>query len=149
MKWSAGVRSRAQQPLSAGVMWASPLATEWWHLRHEASNSHGLHTFGWHHHDLRSFGEQTVVDGPLNISTTFLKQPSSGYGGSWAIRIHVAYNELVSTPQYAGKLAGLQPVYVYLGQENELEQARSPWGENQFGAHSDWNHKVSIPPYRR
>jgi hypothetical protein len=101
-------------------MWASPLAAEWWLLHHEASNSHGLQSFGWHHHDLRSFGEQVALDGPLNVSTKFLKQPSSGYGGDWAISMHVAYNEHASAE---GKLADLQPVYVYLGQEYLPDEA--------------------------
>lgn len=127
-------------------MWASPLAAEWWHLRHEASNSHGLQTFGWHHHDLRSFGEQVAMDGPLNISTSFLKQPSSGYGGEWVISMHVTHNERASAAEYTNKLADLQPVYVYLGQEYHTDQS-DPMGlhTSQFEATSEWGSTVRPP----
>jgi hypothetical protein len=131
-------------------MWASPLANEWWHLRHEASNAHGLQMFGWHHHDLRSFGEQVALDGPLNISTTFLKRPSSGYGGDWAIRMQVSHNEHAREAKYLNSLATLQPVYVYLGQEFQPGQSDPmELKGSQFEASSEWDSKVHsflLPP---
>jgi Glycosyl hydrolase family 63 N-terminal domain len=128
-------------------MWASPLASEWWNLRHEASNSHGLQTFGWRHHDLRSFGEQVALDGPLNISTTFLKRPSSGYGGDWAISMHVALNERASEADYVNKVATLQPVYVYLGQEFQPDHTGPmELRDSQFEATSEWGSKVHPSP---
>lgn len=122
------------------------MASEWWHLRHEASNGHDLQTFGWHHHDLRSFGEQVAVDGPLNVSTTFLKRPSGGYGGDWAVSIHVAHNERAGAAAQAGKLAELQPVYLYIGQEYDAEQG-GPMGlqASQFEAPSEWGSPVRTP----
>jgi hypothetical protein len=103
-------------------MWASP-QEKWFDLRHEASRFQDLKMFGWHHHDLRSFGEQTIMDGPLNITTAFLKLPSTGYGGDWLLRMDVKKDIKGEEPPVApapGVPGHLQHVYMYLGQEHLL-----------------------------
>ena len=86
------------------------------------------------------------MDGPLNVSTTFLKQPSSGYGGDWAISMHVSHNEQAGAAAQAGKLAELQPVYVYIGQEYEPQQGGGVGLQDwQFEAPSEWGITVRAP----
>ena len=69
----AALRTREPQPLVAGVMWGSPDAQSPLDIRHEARNEDNLQRFGWRRHDLRSYGEQTIVDGSLQIDTAFVK----------------------------------------------------------------------------
>lgn len=125
---ATGIRTREQNPLVSGVMWGTPSLTSVLDIRHEARVEDELTTFGWKRHDLRRFGEQTVLDGGLRIDTTFVKAPApperagqynserstrdgAGFGGSWAVRVNASEAEV-------GALRGNQgyaTVYWYLG----------------------------------
>lgn len=108
----AGIRQRSQLPLMAGLMWGSPYAKSATVIRHEASKDHGLQTFGWTRHDLRTYGEQHISDGPLSISMQWLKQPGRGYGGDWLLTLNVSRDDASATDHVVPH----QPLYLYLGQ---------------------------------
>eukprot|EP00892_Ulva_mutabilis_P002240 jgi/Ulvmu1/12016/UM083_0029.1 len=108
----AGIRPRSDVPLMAGLMWGSPYVKSAHVMRHEASKDHGLETFGWTKHDLRSYGEQHISDGPLAISMQWLKQPGRGYGGDWVLTLNVTRDDATATEE----LVPYQPLYLYLGQ---------------------------------
>lgn len=96
----------------AGLMWGSPFKASERVMRHEASRDHGLETFGWTRHDLRSYGEQHIRDGPVSISMQWLKQPGRGYGGDWLLTLNVTRD--TSAPEEL--LVPHLPLYLYLGQ---------------------------------
>jgi Glycosyl hydrolase family 63 N-terminal domain len=140
--FSAGVRSRSMNPLVAGLMWGAPKPGAHREIRHEAFNEHGLETFGWHHHDLRSFGQQTIIDGPLNISTTFLKQPSDSFGGDWVLRMSVSRADKgTSNVPFPGEVH-LQDLYVYIGQQVPPSTSRNQTQDAGFQTSLDWGLQV-------
>jgi hypothetical protein len=125
---ATGIRTREQNPLVSGVMWGTPSLSSPLDIRHEARTEDELTTFGWKRHDLRSFGEQTVLDGGLRIDTTFVKEAghaaraaqhdnergaggSAGFGGSWAVRINASEAEVGALQRNKGYAT----VYWYLG----------------------------------
>lgn len=96
----------------AGLMWGAPYKASSRVIRHEASKDHGLNTFGWRRHDLRSYGEQHIRDGPVSIDMQWLKQPGRGYGGDWLLTLNVTRDD----SRDSGSLVRNLPVYLYLGQ---------------------------------
>lgn len=101
----------------AGLMWGSPVREAPRDIRHEARREDGLSKFGWHRHDLRAFGEQTVLDRGLQVDMAFVKAPGghgaagAGFGGSWAVRANAS--EAVAASLSDAK--GFATLYWYLG----------------------------------
>ncbi|KAI8137508.1 glycoside hydrolase [Fennellomyces sp. T-0311] len=58
--------------------------------RHACDQGDGINGYGYHKHDGRTYGLQTINDGPSNvaITTEFLKVPGGEHGGDWGVRIH-------------------------------------------------------------
>jgi mannosyl-oligosaccharide glucosidase len=46
-----------------------------------------LERYGWLEHDARNFGVQELRDGPLAITTSFVKRRGGVNGGDWSARI--------------------------------------------------------------
>ncbi|PKA57738.1 Mannosyl-oligosaccharide glucosidase GCS1 [Apostasia shenzhenica] len=85
-----GIRARTPHSLIAGLMWIG-IRNGQYFLRHVCQDSDDLSTYGWTEHNGRDFGRQVLVDKPLSLATSFLKQKGSfsGYGGDWAVRLEV------------------------------------------------------------
>ncbi|KAI7852089.1 glycoside hydrolase [Circinella umbellata] len=58
--------------------------------RHACDQGDGINGYGYNKHDGRSYGLQTIKDGPSNIAITteFVKVPGGDHGGDWGVRIH-------------------------------------------------------------
>eukprot|EP00249_Psilotum_nudum_P013497 c24364_g2_i3 orf=369-2918(-) len=85
-----GIRSRTPKSLLAGLMWLG-FNNGVYSLRHTCENSDNLSKYGWLRHDGLAYGRQEIIDQNVSIQTSFVKKrdPSSGYGGDWALRLSV------------------------------------------------------------
>lgn len=72
-----------------------------WYFRHWCEAGDNLDKFGWTKHDGRNFGIQEIIDGPIQIETSFVK---SEMDNEWTARISIVNrtrtNELVSIIWY-------------------------------------------------
>ncbi|XP_018495137.1 mannosyl-oligosaccharide glucosidase [Galendromus occidentalis] len=84
-----GMKNRHPDPLNFGLMWFNqkPSANSL-NVRHWCSQRDGLQRYSWLKHDGVNFGEQTIIDGNLNITTSFVKRRGLR-GGEWTARISV------------------------------------------------------------
>ncbi|KAK7749607.1 Processing alpha glucosidase I [Cytospora paraplurivora] len=60
-----------------------------WDLRFTCEQHQGMAGYGWDEYDTRNGGVQTIHDAGngIDITTSFVKVPGGGNGGSWAARI--------------------------------------------------------------
>ncbi|CAK9144298.1 unnamed protein product [Ilex paraguariensis] len=85
-----GIRARTPQSLVAGLMWIGVKDGRYL-MRHVCQDTDELKTYGWTHHNGRDYGHQILGDQGMTLTTSFLKSKGegSGYGGDWAVRVHV------------------------------------------------------------
>nr|UEK51455.1 glucosidase 1B-like protein [Parasacculina yatsui] len=85
-----GLKVRHPRSPVFGLMWFTPSTYTGGNfpLRHWCDQGDGLR-FGWRQHDGRSFGEQEVVDGKVQLITSFVKRPGAELGGDWSARVAV------------------------------------------------------------
>lgn len=117
-----GIRGREPQSLVAGVMWSLATMQSWQHIRHAARGEDRLQEFGWNRHNLRSYGEQNITDGVVKLTTQFLKQPSAGYGGDWALRVNVTGTGSQDTRERVS-------LYFYIGDERGPASKNAMWDD--------------------
>ncbi|KAH8271129.1 hypothetical protein KR018_000870 [Drosophila ironensis] len=87
-----GLKTRDPHSLVMGLMWYSPsnLGQGGQGIRHWCEQGDRLDSYGWTHHDGRSFGVQEIQDLPFELRTSFVKYPEGKeYGGDWTARISV------------------------------------------------------------
>ncbi|XP_022663582.1 mannosyl-oligosaccharide glucosidase-like isoform X2 [Varroa jacobsoni] len=84
-----GMKNRHRDPVNFGLMWFNqkPRGNNL-NIRHWCSQRDGLQKYTWLRHDGVHFGEQVIIDGDLNITTSFVKRPGEK-GGEWTARISV------------------------------------------------------------
>ncbi|GMH36420.1 hypothetical protein BSKO_04288 [Bryopsis sp. KO-2023] len=91
-----GLKTREEHALMSGILWTDP---SWYEnvnmIRHLAEERDGLETYGWIRHDGDHFGIQTMVDGPYNITTSWVSDyhGESDLGGDWSVRFRVEPSE--------------------------------------------------------
>ncbi|XP_055914776.1 uncharacterized protein LOC129948002 [Eupeodes corollae] len=102
-----GLKTRDPHSLVMGLMWYSPqnLGHGGKGIRHWCEISDNLDTYGWTHHDGRTFGMQEIHDLPFELKTSFVKYPGKQFGGDWTSRISVrnytnAWNSQISLIWY-------------------------------------------------
>ncbi|XP_038600433.1 LOW QUALITY PROTEIN: mannosyl-oligosaccharide glucosidase [Tachyglossus aculeatus] len=81
------MKTRSPRSLVTGLMWLAQEPGGGHRLRHTCEQSEGLGPFTWERHDGRSFGRQRIRDGPLLLTTEFLKRPGGRHGGDWSWRV--------------------------------------------------------------
>lgn len=86
-----GMKTRDPHSIVMGLMWYSPtrLRPGGDGIRHWCSQSDNLRKYGWIRHDGVSFGEQEIFDGPIKLTTSFVKRLGGRHGGDWTARITV------------------------------------------------------------
>ncbi|OQR71857.1 mannosyl-oligosaccharide glucosidase-like [Tropilaelaps mercedesae] len=84
-----GMKNRHEDPVNFGLMWFNqkPRGNNL-NIRHWCSQRDNLQKYTWYRHDGVNFGEQIIIDGDLNITTSFVKRPGEK-GGEWTARIIV------------------------------------------------------------
>ncbi|XP_045540902.1 mannosyl-oligosaccharide glucosidase [Papilio machaon] len=83
-----GFKSREPRSPVFGLMWYE-IGDTHKGIRHWCDQNDNLMSYGWLRHDGLSFGEQLIMDKPLNIVTSFIKTPGGENGGHWTARINV------------------------------------------------------------
>ncbi|PHH61719.1 hypothetical protein CDD81_8011 [Ophiocordyceps australis] len=113
-----GVRPRTSPGLWTGLMWGRMETYEDVKdgFRYTCEQGPDMHGYGWDEYDARSGGVQTIHDvgNKIDLSTTFVKVPGGGHGGSWAARIK---GQLRADAPPSLKTA----VYYYIAQEGDDE----------------------------
>lgn len=87
-----GLKTRDPHSLVMGLMWYTPsnLGPGGHGIRHWCEQGDNLDSYGWTHHDGRSFGVQEIQDLPFELKTSFVKYPEDKqFGGDWTARISV------------------------------------------------------------
>lgn len=87
-----GLKTRDPHSLVMGLMWYTPsnLGPGGHGIRHWCEQGDNLDSYGWTHHDGRSFGVQEIQDLPFELKTSFVKYPEGKqFGGDWTARISV------------------------------------------------------------
>lgn len=86
-----GVRPRLPHSLMTGLMWSNidTFNGPKDNLRFTCEQHQGMAGYGWDEYDTRRGGVQTIHDAGngVDITTSFVKVPGGGNGGSWAARI--------------------------------------------------------------
>ncbi|KAI1075936.1 glycoside hydrolase family 63 protein [Whalleya microplaca] len=86
-----GVRPRIPHSLMTGLLWAKidNYVDVQNSFRYTCEQHEGMAGYGWDEYDTRKGGVQSIHDAgnKIDISTTFVKIPGGGHGGSWAARI--------------------------------------------------------------
>ncbi|KAH9998556.1 glycoside hydrolase family 63 protein [Xylariaceae sp. FL0662B] len=86
-----GVRPRIPHSLMTGLLWAKVdnYVDVQNSFRYTCEQNEGMDGYGWDEYDTRKGGIQSIHDAgnKLDMSTTFVKVPGGGHGGSWAARI--------------------------------------------------------------
>ncbi|PHH69374.1 hypothetical protein CDD82_7805 [Ophiocordyceps australis] len=118
-----GVRPRTSPGLWTGLMWGRIQTYEDVKdgFRYTCEQGPDMHGYGWDEYDARSGGVQTIHDvgNKIDLSTTFVKVPGGGHGGSWAARIK---GQLRDDAPPDLKTA----VYYYIAQEGDEELRVEP-----------------------
>ncbi|KAI9495104.1 glycoside hydrolase [Zychaea mexicana] len=86
-----GTRPRLPESVMTGMMWFDASHLQGFQrARHACDQGDGIKGYGYHKHDGRRYGLQTINDGPSNIAITteFVKIPGGEHGGNWGVRIH-------------------------------------------------------------
>lgn len=60
-------------------------------LSHWCEQGDRLERYTWTKHDGRNFGVQEIDDGPVRLTTSFVKRPGGDHGGDWTARVSVSY----------------------------------------------------------
>ncbi|XP_043826802.1 mannosyl-oligosaccharide glucosidase isoform X3 [Dromiciops gliroides] len=84
-----GMKTRSPRAPVTGLMWlqqGTPPGMPG-QLRHTCEQGDGVGPYGWEMHDGLSFGRQRLHDGPLLLTTEFVKRPGGSHGGDWSWRI--------------------------------------------------------------
>ncbi|PRP80049.1 hypothetical protein PROFUN_10732 [Planoprotostelium fungivorum] len=108
-----GMKTRSERPFLTGLMWntvgsRSFYQSDFENMRHTCEQGDNMQRYGWIRHDGQTFGEQEVIDKKmsLNVSTIFVKNPTSQYGGEWSYRVRVTSTskdqKIVSLYNYFG-----------------------------------------------
>ncbi|RYP12647.1 hypothetical protein DL767_011182 [Monosporascus sp. MG133] len=86
-----GVRPRIPKSLITALMWAKVdnYVEVQDSFRYTCEQHAGMAGYGWDEYDTRRGGVQTIHDAGnfIDITTSFVKIPGGGHGGSWAARI--------------------------------------------------------------
>ncbi|CAJ2508223.1 Uu.00g094090.m01.CDS01 [Anthostomella pinea] len=86
-----GVRPRLPKSLATGLLWAKVdnYVDVQSSFRYTCEQNEGMAGYGWEEYDTRKGGVQSIHDAgnKIDITTTFVKVPGGGHGGSWAARI--------------------------------------------------------------
>ncbi|KUI71757.1 hypothetical protein VM1G_07295 [Cytospora mali] len=86
-----GVRPRLPYSLMTGLMWSNvdTYSGPRDNLRFTCEQHQGMAGYGWDEYDTRKGGVQTIHDAGngIDLTTSFVKVPGGGNGGSWAARI--------------------------------------------------------------
>ncbi|KAH9901969.1 glycoside hydrolase family 63 protein [Xylariomycetidae sp. FL2044] len=86
-----GIRPRIPKSLTSGLLWAKVdnYVDVQNAFRYTCEQNEGMAGYGWDEYDTRNGGFQTIRDAgnKIDITTTFVKIPGGGHGGSWAARI--------------------------------------------------------------
>ncbi|TWU72094.1 Processing alpha glucosidase I [Metarhizium rileyi] len=113
-----GVRSRLPESLWTGLMWGriEDYTDVKDGLRYTCEQGEDIRGYGWDEYDARNGGIQTIHDqgNKIDITTSFVKVPGGGNGGSWAVRVK---GELREDAPANHKIV----VYYYIAQEGEGE----------------------------
>ncbi|XP_050507631.1 uncharacterized protein LOC126885221 [Diabrotica virgifera virgifera] len=90
-----GLKTRDPTSLVTGLMWYFPLRLKPGGdgIRHWCEQGDNLEKYGWLQHDGYNFGIQEIIDGPFNITTSFVKKPGGLHGGEWSARVEVNYKK--------------------------------------------------------
>ncbi|XP_072385583.1 uncharacterized protein GCS1 [Diabrotica undecimpunctata] len=90
-----GLKTRDPTSLVTGLMWYFPLRLKPGGdgIRHWCEQGDNLEKYGWLQHDGYNFGIQEIIDGPFNITTSFVKKPGGNHGGEWSARVEVNYKK--------------------------------------------------------
>ncbi|KAK9769232.1 putative Glycoside hydrolase [Seiridium cardinale] len=86
-----GIRPRLPKSLMTALMWAKVdnYADVQNSFRYTCEQNEGMAGYGWEEYDTRKGGVQTIHDtqNKIDVTTSFVKIPGGGHGGSWAARI--------------------------------------------------------------
>ncbi|RYP05556.1 hypothetical protein DL764_003733 [Monosporascus ibericus] len=86
-----GVRPRIPKSLITALMWAKVdnYVEVQDSFRYTCEQHAGMAGYGWDEYDTRRGGVQTIHDAGnlIDVTTSFVKIPGGGHGGSWAARI--------------------------------------------------------------
>ncbi|KAK3944166.1 glycoside hydrolase [Diplogelasinospora grovesii] len=92
-----GVRPRIPKSLMTGLMWGkietyTDFQTT---VRYTCEQNEGMKGYGWDEYDTRRGGVQSIhdIENGIDITTSFVKVPGGGHGGSWAARIKGTLND--------------------------------------------------------
>ncbi|RCI07673.1 hypothetical protein L249_5754 [Ophiocordyceps polyrhachis-furcata BCC 54312] len=111
-----GLRPRTPKALWSGLMWGRVEAFDDIKdgFRYTCEQGSDIHGYGWDEYDARTGGVQTIHDEGNNIdlTTSFVKVPGGGHGGSWAARIQ-------GTPRAGAPDKLKTTVIYYLAQEGD------------------------------
>ncbi|KAI1876626.1 hypothetical protein JX265_004152 [Neoarthrinium moseri] len=86
-----GIRPRIPKSIMTALMWGkvdnyNDVQSS---FRYTCEQNEGMAGYGWEEYDTRKGGVQTIHDtqNNIDITTSFVKIPGGGHGGSWAARI--------------------------------------------------------------
>ncbi|XP_054262025.1 mannosyl-oligosaccharide glucosidase [Macrosteles quadrilineatus] len=87
-----GLKTREPHSPVFGLMWYFPnrIGPEGISIRHWCEQGDRLERYTWIKHDGRNFGVQEIDDGPVRLTTSFVKQPGGEHGGDWTARVSVS-----------------------------------------------------------
>ncbi|XP_046686080.1 mannosyl-oligosaccharide glucosidase-like [Homalodisca vitripennis] len=88
-----GLKTREFHSPVVGLMWYFPnrVGPDGISIRHWCEQGDRLDRYTWTKHDGRSFGIQEIDDGPVRITTSFIKRAGGSNGGDWTARISVSH----------------------------------------------------------
>ncbi|KAI1633582.1 glycoside hydrolase [Biscogniauxia mediterranea] len=86
-----GVRPRIPKSVATGLLWAKVdnYVQVQQSFRYTCEQNEGMAGYGWDEYDTRKGGVQSIHDSQnqIDVTTSFVKVPGGGHGGSWAARI--------------------------------------------------------------
>ncbi|KAL1880220.1 hypothetical protein VTK73DRAFT_6048 [Phialemonium thermophilum] len=86
-----GIRPRVPKSLMTGLMWGKiETYTDYQNnVRYTCEQNEGMKGYGWDEYDARKGGVQSIHDreNRIDVTTSFVKIPGGGHGGSWAARV--------------------------------------------------------------
>jgi len=90
-----GLKTREPHSPVIGLMWYFPnrISTDGINIRHWCEQADQLERYTWTKHDGRNFGIQEIDDGPVRLTTSFVKRPGGDHGGDWTTRISVSFTK--------------------------------------------------------
>jgi hypothetical protein len=108
-----GTRAKVPRGVITGLIWSGSGGSD---LRHWCEQHDGLTKYGWLEHDGVNFASQEIIDGNLNLTTNFLKDPlaSKSYE-DWSARIHGTSTKKKDSPLHHQDVVSL---IFYIGVES-------------------------------